>query len=61
MSPFLWSMLPCHRVIGAQSFDLVVLSSRSDCPDIQPFNVRSLHCLETSGTNYPLTWHHIPE
>jgi len=34
MSPFLWNMLPCHRVIGGQRFALVVLSSRPDCPDI---------------------------
>jgi len=26
-----------------------------------PWKVRQLGCLERSGTNYPVTWRHIPE
>jgi hypothetical protein len=28
---------------------------------LQPLEVRTLSCLKTSGFNYPVLWHHIPE
>jgi hypothetical protein len=38
----------------------LICKSQNIQEEFQPFTMRPLHYLKTSGMNYPVPWHHIP-
>jgi hypothetical protein len=65
-SPVFWNVVPWQCVADAWCFETAVITLLGDKMSKKswtflPFKTRPIHSLKITGSNYPVSWCHMPE